>query len=111
MTVSTLKRKRNVVAIETKLEVIDQPAKRVSSFSWAVRYNIGRIIQLPKKNQISKQPPISISLNNQRSIVYVNRYAGFLNSCHFCLYGIISRVQSVLAHTINLQFYSAGKAV
>ena len=44
---SSIKRKWNVVAIETKLRIIDQLAKEVIG-SLAVSYTIGIIIQLSK---------------------------------------------------------------
>ena len=40
MTMSSMKRKRNAITIEKKLEVIDQLAKGVRDFSLAVHYNI-----------------------------------------------------------------------
>ena len=40
----SMKRKRNVVTIETKLEIIDQLAIGVKVSFLAVRYNIGTVI-------------------------------------------------------------------
>ena len=39
---SSMKRKRNVLTIETKLEIINQLQKGISGSSLAVRYNIGK---------------------------------------------------------------------
>ena len=39
---SSMKRKRNVLTIESKLEIIKQLEKGVSGSSLAVRYNIGK---------------------------------------------------------------------
>ena len=39
---SSMKRKRNVLTIETKLEIINQLENGVSGSSLAVRYNIGK---------------------------------------------------------------------
>ena len=45
VTMSSMKRKRNVLTIETKLEIIDQPAKGVSGSFPSVHRGIG-VIQL-----------------------------------------------------------------
>ena len=39
---SSMKRKRNVLTIETKLEIINQLENGVSGSSLVVRYNIGK---------------------------------------------------------------------
>ena len=39
---SSMKRKRNVLTIETKLEIINQLENGVSGSSIAVRYNVGK---------------------------------------------------------------------
>ena len=39
---SSIKRKRNVLTIETKLKIINQLEKGVNSSSLAVHYNIGK---------------------------------------------------------------------
>ena len=61
---SSMKRIRNVVTIETKLETIDQLAIEVRVSFLAVRINIGIFIQL------SKPPLVPISSNNRRSFVF-----------------------------------------
>ena len=48
---SSTKRKRNVLTIETKLEVINQLEKGVSGSSLAVRYNIGKATVSDVKKQ------------------------------------------------------------
>ena len=53
---SFMKRKRNAVTIETKLEIIDQLHKTVSGSSLAARYNIDIIIQLSEKIDYPNQP-------------------------------------------------------
>ena len=49
---SFMKRKRNVVTIETKLETIDQLAIEVRVSFLAVRSNIGIVVRLSAKKSI-----------------------------------------------------------
>ena len=53
---SSMKRKWNVVTIETKLEIIDQLEKGVSVFSLAVRCYVGIAIRLSEKVDFSYHP-------------------------------------------------------
>ena len=48
---SSVKRKRNVVTMEKKLEIIDQLTKGVSGFSQEGRYNIGKATVTDIKKQ------------------------------------------------------------
>ena len=70
MTVSFIKRKWNLLTIETKLETIDQLVIEVSISFLAVCYNIGFIIRLSEKNELSKPPLIQIISDKWRSTVY-----------------------------------------
>ena len=54
VTTSSMKRKRTVVTIEAKLEIINQPVIGASNSSLAVHYNIGIIDQLSKPSPKSQ---------------------------------------------------------
>ena len=69
VTISSMKRKRNAVTIETKLETIDQLAIGVRVSFLPVRYNIGIVIQLSQKNRLSEPQLVPISSDNRRSTV------------------------------------------
>ena len=56
MTLSSRKRKRNLLTIETKLETKNQLAIRVSISFLAVRNNIGIVIQLSEKIDYLSHP-------------------------------------------------------
>ena len=53
---SSMKRKRNVVTIETKLETIDQLAIRVKVSFPAVHYNTDIVIRLSEKINYPNHP-------------------------------------------------------
>ena len=56
VTMFSMKRKRNVVTIEAKLETIDQLPIEVSVSFLAVRYNIGIVIRLSEKIDYLNHP-------------------------------------------------------
>ena len=71
VTVPSMKRKWNVVTIETKLETIDQLAIGVRVSFLVVRCNIGIVIRL------SEPQSVSINLDNGCSTVLVMNYLCF----------------------------------
>ena len=56
VTMFSMKRKQNVVMIETKLETVDQLAIAVRISFLAVHSNIGIVIQISKKINYPKHP-------------------------------------------------------
>ena len=67
---SSVKRKRNVVMIEMKLEIMDQLATGVGIYSLAVHWNIRIIIQSSEQINYPNHPD-SISLDNYCSTVLI----------------------------------------
>ena len=65
-----MKRKRNVVTIEIKLETMDQLAIRVRVPFLAVRYKSVLLFDYPKKS-IIRSPLVPISSDNRRSTVHL----------------------------------------